>query len=878
MPLSAGTRLGPYEIRAQIGAGGMGEVYRARDTKLNRDVAIKVIPVAFAQDPDRMARFEREAKVLASLNHPNIAAIYGVEDRALIMELVEGESPKGPMPFDDAWKIASQIAAALEYAHERGIVHRDLKPENIKVTSDGVVKLLDFGLAKALSNQKEPTENAENSPTLTLGATEVGMILGTGAYMAPEQARGKKVDKRVDIWSFGVVVYEMLAGERLFQGEDTVQVLSKVLEQQIDLDRIPPRFRKLVGRCLDRNPKDRLRDIGEARFWLEEAAATQAPAVSPRGLRSRLGFVPWGVVCVLGLALAALATVHLREKPPAPAATRFEIEPPEKGTRLVYAVPSPDGSQMALAGFAATGAFRLWNRSLASGEVRLLGDVRGIAAPFWSPDGRSIAYTVGGKLMKVEAAGGRPQLICEVPGARLYGGAWNRSGTILFGFDRGIYQVSAAGGIPAAVTLRDSSRGELFHTNPAFLTDGRHFLYARGSDVPEHRGIYIGSLDVAPDKQDTRRLVASEFNAVYAPSPGDAPGYVLFLRGETLVAQRFDASRRVLTGEAVTVDDPVVPLGGIRVNVAVSDTGVLAYRRGTRESRHLTWFDRSGKATGSLGDVGDYNSVSLSPNGSKAAVMYRRDIWLLDIARGLSTRFTLESPPNNSPIWSPDGRFVVYSSARGGAGDLYLRASNGGGGVQLLLKSGQSKTPQDWSHDGSFLLYTTQDSKTLADLWVLPVTKDGKVAGPPVVFARTEANEWQGMFSPDGRWIAYVSNESGVDEVYVKAFSAGGEAGGKWLVSKGGGVEPRWRRDGKELFYRSPDNSIMSVDVSGGTAFQFEIPRVVFQLPDTPRPGVQNAYYDVSPDGQRFLVNTFSEENMDKPFTVVMNWTVLLKK
>jgi len=877
MPLSPGAKLGSYEILSSLGAGGMGEVYRARDTKLDRDVAIKVLPAALAQDPERLARFKREAKVLASLNHPHIAQIYGADDHpALVMELVEGEEPKGPLPIETALNYARQIAEALEAAHEKGIVHRDLKPANIKVAPAGVVKVLDFGLA-AVSPGLAGDADPENSPTLTMAATQQGIIIGTAAYMSPEQASGKPADKRADIWSFGVVLFELLTGKRMFEGETVSHTLAGVLTGPIDFDKLPrqtpPGIRALLRRCLDRKPSNRLRDIGEARVVIGAVLAGEkltdaAPKPEPR----RSSWIAWAVAGMATLGLAILSFVHFREKPPAPAASiRFQIPPPEGAAAGTLLNMSPDGLKLAFL----TGG-RLWVHYLESGESRNLTDAQG--TPFWSPDSRFIAYFVSnpgggfsGKLKKIEATGGEPQILAD---ARAWGGGtWSQEGVIVFseGPNVGLSKVPAAGGVPVPVTTFDYARHDSLHWAPFFLPDGRHFLYDRRSRDDSKSAIYLGSVDLKPEQQSSKPLVDSFWHPSYSASAGSDLGYLLFIRGERLMAQPFDNRRLELTGQAAPVAEPIHDGRAL----SASANGVLVFRRNTQDMQP-TWYSRDGAVLGTAGDIGFYRQVALSPDGTYAALVkgaqgQPTSIWLLDLSRGTSTRFGSGSASDDCPVWSPDGSRIIFNSSRDGAYNLYQAPANGTKDAELLLSSNEDKIPRSWSRDGRFLFYTVINPKTNNDLWVLPLEGDKK----PFPFLATEFNEQDAQISPDGRWVAYMSNESGKFEVYVRPFSGSpagtAEAGGKWPISTKGGVLPKWRGDGRVLYYQGLDQKMMAVEITTSPAFRAGEPRplglVVPQAPD----------WDSTPDGKRFLVLTYNLHKSE-PYTVVLNWQAGLKQ
>jgi len=886
MPLSPGDRLGPYEILAPIGKGGMGEVYRARDTKLKRDVAIKVLPEAFARDPERMARFQREAEVLASLNHPNIAAIYGVAEsdnaRALVMELVEGDSPKGPLPFEEAWIICSQIAAALEYAHDKGIVHRDLKPANVKVTPEGAVKLLDFGLAKAFTNEREmPTSTGENSPTLTIAATEVGMILGTAAYMAPEQARGKQVDKRADIWAFGVVLYEMLTGEQLFQGETVSDTLAAILKEEPEWARIPGRAQPLLRLCLEKDPKKRLRDIGDAAALLDiPTPAPSQPSVKQAGL---LYGIALGAAVLLAIAFGVVSFTPFHEKPAAPDPVRFQITLPDKVnfTATGSFSLSPDGKHLAFSAVGTDGHPGVWIHDMNSLGTRRLPDAdTGPLAPpfFWSPDSRFVVFSDGSsKLRKSDIGSGAVETICDLPSPPI-GGSFNPGGLIIFGNNRGgMWKVPASGGKAQALTALDASRNERSHELPTFLPDGRHFLYLRSSTVADYSGIYVGSIDTKPDQQSSKLIVATRVGAAYVPASATVPAQLLFLREGRVLAQAFDDRRMELVGDPTPVAEGV----GTIFNTgyfSVSENGVLIYRTGNGDLSQLAWVDRQGVIGPALTETVPYIGFAIAPDGVRAAAVRTDlanaatlDLWMLDFARGTSARFTFGQGRNNSPVWSPDGKQIAFQATQHAALNIYQKLADGSKEEQLLLKSDADKSPTSWSHDGRYLLYTTSGPNTKADIWVLLLEGNRK----PFLFLGTPANERDAAFSPDGRWVAYSSDESGRSEIYVRAFSQeGASSGGKWMVSKDSGRFPWWRPDGKELlFYDSGTRNSMSVEVTSSPVFQSGQPKVAFRnLPGTVAP-------DYSPDGQRALVAVPVRNDANAQlFNVLLNWTSLLKR
>jgi Tol biopolymer transport system component/predicted Ser/Thr protein kinase len=860
MPLSVGDRLGPYEILAPLGAGGMGEVFRAKDTKLDREVAIKVLPHFLADDPERIARLDREAKVLASLNHPNIAQIYGIEQRALVMELVKGETLKGPLPLDEALTLAMQIADALEDAHEKGIVHRDLKPANIMITPAGVVKVLDFGLAKAA--EAPEGSDPSNSPTLTMSPTRAGMILGTAAYMSPEQARGKTVDRRADIWAFGVVLYEMLTGRQAFTGETVSDILAAVLTKELDLEQVPVKVRKLLRRCLEKDPKQRLRDIGEARFLLEDAPPHRVGHGRP---------LPWIaatlLVTVAALALGFVAYRHVTEET---RVLKMSVLPPDKAVFNANSLPavSPDGRRLA---FVATldGKDSLWVRDLDSLAARALTGTDGADDPFWSPDSRSIAFFADGKLKRIEVAGGPALTLCDASGEPR-GGSWNKNDTIVFAVNQGgTFRVPAAGGNATLLTTPDRASGELDHRFPRFLPDGRYFLYTVTNREREKVAIYAGDLD----SKNRKLVVAANSNAVYTP-----PGYLLFVRERTLMAQPFDAAKLQTTGDAVPVAEQVDSSGIAGQNqFSASQNGVLAYASGASGGNlQLTWFDRSGKVTGTLGTPGFVFWGAISPDGNTVAVDRLDpqtrifDIWLHDLTRGTASRFTFGPRANQFPVWSPDGSHIAFYSFRDGVAHPFQKATSGTARDEILSKPlGEPPGPtrvDDWSRDGRYIIMTVTNPKTKSDVWVMPTFGDRK----PFPYLQTEFFETYARLSPNGQWLAYTSDESKRLEIYVQTFPT---PGGKWQVSTNGGSRPVWSRDGKELYFIGADGKMMAVEVKGGTKFEAGLPKPLFDA----RVPVFQAWYDVSKDG-RFLIPVPLEPSANTPMTVVINWTAALKK
>ncbi|MGH9255893.1 MAG: protein kinase domain-containing protein [Vicinamibacterales bacterium] len=900
MALASGTRLGPYTIAAPIGAGGMGEVYKARDPRLGRDVAIKVLPPAFSTDPERLIRFEQEARAAAALNHPNILAVHdiGQHDGSpyIVSELLEGETLRerlngGALPVRKAVEYAVQIAHGLAAAHEKGITHRDLKPDNVFVTSDGRVKILDFGLAK-LTQAESPVAGVSELPT-ALPHTLPGVVLGTIGYMAPEQVRGQEADHRSDIFSFGAILYEMLSGRRAFQRETAAETMTAILnDDPPDLPptdpQIPPALVKIIDRCLAKNSTARFQSAGDLAFALEQLVGQSGPVrtATTASAKTRERVVwPAAALLVLVLIAALVFIVARRRDSPAESdAVRFSVFPPQDTTFTGVAVNlprhgvSPDGRRIVFRAQRVGGPDLLWIRSLDSLDAQVLAGTEGGEAAFWSPDSRFIGFFAQGKLKKVDVSGGPPLTLCDAPSAT--GGSWNGNGIIVFDGPTGLFQVSASGGQPAALTTVDVSRQEIGHRWPEFLPGGRNLLFW----VQPGNVIRVGSLD----SEETRNLLTADSKAQYA-----APGYLLFVRQGTLMAQPFDASRVELTG------DPFPVAEGISFNAAtgvsafsVSENGVLTYRVVPPAATNVTWFDRSGKRLQSIGEPGDYRDVSLSPDGARAIVHRHEDpsgggLWLLDFARGTNSRLTFDASHNDSANWSPDGNRVVFWSDRhGGVRNLYQKLASGVGQDDLLLKSAEPKDPSDWSSDGRFVIYVNQHPKTGADLWVLPLTGDRK----PIPFLLSEFNEGHGRLSPNGVWMAYTSTETGRNEVYVQPFPA---SGAKWQISTSGGAQARWRRDGKELYYLAGasggETTVMAVEVrTTESPFEVSVPRMLFRTriarqgatPQSQSLGTTTeSSYGVTADGQRFLILTPPvAATAQEPITIVLNWTAVLKK
>jgi eukaryotic-like serine/threonine-protein kinase len=878
MGLAVGTRLGPYEVQSSLGAGGMGEVYKAKDIRLNRTVAIKVLPAALASDPQFRERFSHEARIIAQVDHPRICALYDVGEQDgtayLVMQYLEGETlatrlERGALPLADALTVAIEIADALDKAHRAGIIHRDLKPGNVMLTKAGA-KLLDFGVAK-LRGTAPPlsmTDITQVAPPIAHG-----MVIGTVQYMAPEQVEGREADVRSDIFAFGAVMYEMVTGKRAFDGPSPGSVIGMLLKDHppplsTHLPVSPPMLDKVVATCLAKDPEDRwqtARDLVRELKWINEGARLEpAPAILVTRANA-VGIVGWILAGVLLLGFVFFAIPYYRRPAAEIGVARFPILPPADATfpgLPSFLTVSPDGTHLAFIVLTADGKRQLWMRALDSLRSEPIAGTEGADQPFWSPDSRFVAFFADGKLRRVAISGGRPQTICETAPAR--SGTWNRDGVIIFtpGSGAGLSRVSAAGGTAGPLTKLDRSRGESDHLWPQFLPDGRRFVYLVRSSQAENTGIYVGSLD----SEDRRLLLRADSNAVYA-----APGYLLFQREGALMAQSFDPARAQLAGEALLVANDVgySPANG-RGAFAVSETGVMAYRSGLSGARsELAWFDRTGKRSASL-DVSDANpDLWLSPDEQSVALS-RSDqrtgtnIWLVNLRSSTSSRFTFDLGIDELPVWSPDGTHIVFAANRAGSFDLFRKASSGAGQEEVLLASGNDKYVSDWSRDGRFIAYYTPGTKGDFDLWILPLFGERR----PMPFARTQFDERNARFSPDGRWIAYVSNESGRYEVYVQPFLPA--SGGKWQISTTGGYQPRWRGDGKELFFIAADGKVMSVSVETDGGLNVDVPKALFQTHLDPAALVNERNYAVTNDGQRLLITT--SLGSSAPISVVLNW------
>ena len=879
MAIGPGARIGPYEVTSLLGEGGMGKVWRAHHSALKRDDALKVLPDDVASEPDRLARFQREAQVLASLNHPNIARVYGFEQadgvNALVMELVEGTTladrlGPGPLPLDDALPIARQIAEALDAAHEQGIVHRDLKPANIKLRPDGMVKVLDFGLAKlAGPDDSRSTAGARghlsHSPTLTSPAvmTRVGLILGTAAYMSPEQARGRPVDKRADVWAFGCVLFEMLSGRRTFDGDDVSDTLASVVKSEPPWTALPPAtppaIRRLLERCLRKDPARRLRDIADAKLEIDEALTEPAPiahaAPTITGTRERWLWI--AAMCVAVVALAVMTAAYFRRGSPVAPEVRLQIVTPP-GTVSDFAM-SPDGQTVV---FATTndGKTELWLRPLSALTAQRLPATTGAEYPFWSPDGRSIGFFAEQKLKRIEIASGNIQTLADAPAPR--GGAWG-DGAIVFAPANisPLLRIPAGGGASSEATHLETAQAS--HRLPTFLPGGRQFLFFV-TGTAKVQGVWVGSLDA----QQPRRLFESESAAAFS-----APDLLLYRRESALMAQRIDLRTFELKGEAFAVADHVASRLAVFGTTAVSGSaaGSFAYRSAVSSRRQLVWFDRTGKRIGTVGEPDDALSSierawQLSPDGGavvvQRAINNTTDLWLIDVARGIPRRFVSDMATDSYPIWSPDGARIAFGSSRlhgSVVHDMFVKSVNGAESETVLLESPENKIPTDWSPDGRFIVYSVLSAKTGNDLWVLPLQGNTK----PFAFKQTSASEFNPTFSPDGRWLAYQSNETGRNEIYVERFPGPARS---TLVSTSGGTAPAWRDDGREVIYKGLDDRVMAVPISiGADRVDAGTPVALFAL----RPG---ATFNMTRDGKRFLVNTSLDDDSSPPITVVLNW------
>jgi serine/threonine protein kinase/Tol biopolymer transport system component len=872
-----GKTIAHYRVTEKIGEGGMGEVYRARDTQLGRDVAIKVLPSAFSSDPDRLHRFEQEAQAAGALNHPNILVVYhiGTHDSApyLVTELLEGKTlrerlDEGAISQRKALEYAVQIAHGLAAAHEKGIVHRDLKPDNLFITNDDRIKILDFGLAKLV--QPSGDDIAQTDIATRRVHTDPGTVMGTAGYMSPEQVRGRAVDHRSDIFSFGAVLYEMLAGKRAFRGDSAVETLNAILKEEppeltTTSPNIAPGLERVVWHCIEKSPERRFQSATDVAFALEalsgQSSSATASIVAPlpyRWSRERLFWIGLSSLLLLGAVLLGLLAYN--RPPNSMPVARLTL--PLEISRAFRITLSPDGKRVAFLAVNTEGKQNLWVRPLEASSAQALAGTENAQAPFWSADSRLLGYFANGKLYKIDSEGGRPQVICDAP--EPYGGTWSAQGVILFNGADGLHRASSEGGAPVLVTK--VSAKEEAHRWPYFLPDGRNFVFLADAENTENHNIRVGNLD----SQETKILCPAISGVAYAN------GYLLYVSQGSLVAQTLDPGSLKLGNDSFTLGQPVAEVGeNHEFDFSVSTNGVLTYKRGNPNSQ-LTWFDRTGKKLSTVGPPGNFASISLEPNGQRVAVGAldadgrTGDVWLMDLARGNTSRLTFDPAGDGSPVWAPDGSRIVFASNRGnenGTVDLYDKAANGVGEDHLLFKDDWQKFPTSWSHDGQNILLTAFQ-KSNSQIWLLSSLNSPKAS--PLI-QNSAFNCIGAQFSPDAHYIAYVSTESGHPEVYVQQFPL---SGGKWQVSSGLGWAPLWRADGKELFYQATDGRIMAVEITTGKGFAASQPQQLFK---TNIKVSQDYGYAVSADGQRFLINSLIEESGTPPIVMVFNWPSTLK-
>jgi eukaryotic-like serine/threonine-protein kinase len=885
MALPVGTKLGRYEVQSRLGSGGMGEVYRAKDLRLGRDVAIKILPQHLSSNPDAIRRLELEAKAISALNDANICTLYDVgrQDGVdfIVMEFLQGETLQdrlrnGPLPLEQVCKYGAQIARGLDRAHRKGILHRDLKPGNIMLTAAGA-KLLDFGLARA--SMAAATDATLSAAVLPSSSNEQGTLVGTLPYMSPEQASGMDLDARSDLFSLGAVLYEMVTGRRAFEGNTQLSIVSAVINKEPEpitavVPLTPPSLNRLIGRCLAKDPEQRwqtARDVSFELEWIGEAGGQPAYVAQP--MKSKAAWLLWmlcGVVLGAGL-LAGIFTWRSRNT--TPRESYFLAALPFALHDLALA---PDGHTVAGVGVSEAGKYKtLWLYDVGGQRPREMAGAEGASFPFWSPDGKAIAFFADGKLKRLEIAGGPAQVICDAPAAR--GGTWNREGVIVFSpsghLSGGLYRVSAAGGTPTAITRPDANHVVNTHRWPMFLPDGKHFLYlaANVSGQTDSDAIFVGSLE----SSDTNFVTKATGNPVYA-----APGYLLFCREKTLFAQKFDTNTMKLSGEAVPLLKDVSSLPRIlRNDFAASNGDVLVVQRGNDVSlSRLVWRDRQGNETGSVGKPDMYANIALAPNGKSVAFdktdleSQSSDVWTYDFERDSSQRLTFGRGIDAEPVWSPDGKKIIFASARAGLFRLYIKNADGSEEEKLLPldpSDDADEYPTSWSPDAKHFLYDRDAEATRPWVAELPDLKTHPL------FTATETRK-NAQFSPDGKWMSYTSNENGRWDIYVTSFP---DVQGKWQVSNNGGTQPRWRRDGKELFYLAPDGKMMASPVTTGEHFGAGTPQPLFQANAREQvAGSELVMYDVTLDGQRFLINTQMETNHSQSMMVILNWPVVLDK
>jgi serine/threonine protein kinase/Tol biopolymer transport system component len=887
--------LAHYKILEKIGSGRMGEVYLAEDTELDRKIALKVLPPDLAESEERRARFRREAKALAALNHPNIVTVFSVEEAEgvhfITMELVRGKTlseliPKRGLPLNKFFEITIPLADAVSAAHQQEVIHRDLKPANLMQDVEGRLKILDFGLAK----WRQELGGAGISELPTQLRTQEGLIVGTMAYMSPEQAEGKTIDQRSDNFSLGVILYELATGERPFRGDSPAAVLSSILRHDpppvSELAPTKPRqLARIIRKCLAKEPSRRYQTALDIRSDLEalreevssgDLESSEAPTarLGERGRRIRER-IAWALSAFFVASSLAVVGYFSRDRVDREGLIRFQLERPGPETVGWGGIPavSPDGKSVAFTGQEEAGSQVLWIRALDSLAARALPGTEGATRPFWSPEGNFIGFFAGGKLKKIAANGGPTETIGD---AGDLGGTWNRDGDIVFsnGNRFPLYRISAEGGVSEPITTLDTSRGENSHRHPQFLPDGRHFLYLARSSQPEHTAIYVGSLD----SNDVKRVMTAQTNAFYSP-----PGYLLFVREGALKAQPFDADKHLPSGTAHLVAEGLsYTATSASARFGVSANGrVLTFVEGSTTNRQLAWFDRKGDLLGRVGPSGEYIQPRVSPDGKRIAVSQpdpttgNRDLWLMEVSQGIPSRFTLDASNDWCPVWSPDGREVLFSSDPEGVSCLFTKDASGADDSKLLYCTDSPMFVQDWSSDGRLVVYTTGDDRLF--LWSIEGEEDPESIVPPGF--RGGAAE----FSPDANWIAYTSDESGQWEVWVRSIplrskGVAPSSAGKWQVSSNGGTDPRWRRDGGELFYLAPDNSLMAVETGRAGTFVPTAPKVLFRsrATGTAWAGARQIY-DVAADGERFLIVTQAAEAAKSRLTVVVNWAAGLE-
>jgi Tol biopolymer transport system component len=860
----------------------MGEVYRARDTRLDRVVAVKVLPSDLAATPELRARFEREARAVSSLNHPHICVLHDVGHQDgvdfLVMELLEGETlasrlARGPLSTPDLLRFGIEVADALDRAHRGGIIHRDLKPGNIMLTRSGA-KLLDFGLARAASLGGGPG-GLSQSPTVARALTEAGTIVGTFQYMAPEQLEGKEADPRTDVFALGAVLYEMATGRAAFEGKSQASLISAIMSLEpppigASAPMSPPALDQLVRGCLAKDPEERIQTAHDVRLqlqWIRDAGSAMgvpAPVAARRRGRERLA---WAVASIAVAGLGAAAVPRLVQRPVERRLMRFAVTAPDNATLPLdpaFSAISPDGHRLSYVAADSSGTLHIWVRPLESLTAQRLEGTENAQRPFWSPDSRSIGFDADGKLKKVSVAGGASEVLCDAPDAR--GGSWSQDGTILFAPVAAgpLMRVSAEGGEPVEMLRPDSTRHETALRWPRFLPDGKHFLFI---SLPPHQGnydVYLGSLGSGEPK----RLFAAATAPVYAE-----PGYLVFVRNARLMAQRFDRRRLALMGSAVSLGEaPPLSISAGAPAASASDNGILAHPAAGFPNTELAWFDRAGKRLGTVPlPPGRYEGLSISPDGQRAIVERRSspsatDLWMVELARGLATRFTFGSSLVNNAVWSPDGSRIAFGGSRAGPRDIYEKPANGAGEEKALYQSSiPFKNLSQWSPDGKHLVFDQPDAATGWDVWLLPA--DGDRTPTPLV--RSPFNETGGQFSPDGRWIAYFSDESGKQECYVQSFPG---LGSKYQVSTSGGFGSQWSKDGKELFILSLDGTVQLADVQTAPSFSASTPRSLFKARQ------DLAGFALTPDLQRFLLTVPVGQAAPSSITLEVNWAAALKR